>query len=211
MYLNAIKKTAARARAAIAEINDAVAPSGVNLRAGEGEAGGSGDDSSLDGANELYQPDIIVLLTDGANSQGPLPLDAAQQAGDRQVRVYTIGFGTTDPGDLVCTREQLGGDIFRRGGAFPGGGRFRDSFGAGGDFRRFVVLDEPTLRGMAEMTGGAYFQAENAEQLLAVFLNLPSHIILHTEAREISVLFTALGALFANAGEALSFMWNRFP
>ena len=39
---------------------------------------------------------------------------------------------------------------------------------------------------MAEMTGGAYFQAENAEQLLAVFLNLPSHIILQTEAREIS-------------------------
>ena len=41
-----------------------------------------------------YAPDIIVLLTDGASNAGPMPLDAAQQAVDRGVRVYTIGFGT---------------------------------------------------------------------------------------------------------------------
>ncbi len=69
--------------------------------------------------NVFYQPDIIVLLTDGANSQGPLPLDAAQQAADRQVRVYTIGFGTTEPGEMVCTQQQLGSDVF--GGGFGGG------------------------------------------------------------------------------------------
>ena len=39
-----------------------------------------------------YAPDIIVLLTDGANNAGPLPVDAAGQALDRGVRVYTIGF-----------------------------------------------------------------------------------------------------------------------
>ena len=43
-----------------------------------------------------YAPDIIVLLTDGVSNAGPLPLDAAQQAADRGVRVYTIGFGTAD-------------------------------------------------------------------------------------------------------------------
>ena len=47
---------------AIAEINEAVARSGINLT--PGDAG-----TSLEGA--FYQPDIIVLLTDGANSQGP--------------------------------------------------------------------------------------------------------------------------------------------
>ena len=45
-----------------------------------------------------YVPEIIVLLTDGASNAGPLPLDAAQQAADRGVRVYTIGFGTANPG-----------------------------------------------------------------------------------------------------------------
>ncbi len=41
-----------------------------------------------------YAPDIIVLLTDGQSNAGPAPLDAAQQAVTRGIRVYTIGFGT---------------------------------------------------------------------------------------------------------------------
>ncbi|HEX7472848.1 MAG TPA: VWA domain-containing protein, partial [Candidatus Limnocylindrales bacterium] len=43
-----------------------------------------------------YAPEIIVLLTDGANNAGPQPTDAAQQAADRGIRVYTIGFGTAN-------------------------------------------------------------------------------------------------------------------
>ena len=45
-----------------------------------------------------YAPDIVVLLTDGASNTGPAPLDAAQEAADRGVRVYTIGFGTANGG-----------------------------------------------------------------------------------------------------------------
>ncbi|MCA9923527.1 MAG: VWA domain-containing protein, partial [Anaerolineales bacterium] len=114
------------------EINTAVAPSGLNLQVGENVADPEAG----------YQPDIIVLLTDGANSRGPLPVDAAQQAADRKVRVYTIGFGTSDPGQMVCTQAQLGGNVF--GGGF-GGGFGRGGFGGGGNFRRFLVIDEPTL------------------------------------------------------------------
>lgn len=189
---------------AIAAINSSVALSGVNLSAGETDDGSA----FLESIDATFQPDIIVLLTDGANSQGPLPLDAAQQAADRGVRVYTIGFGTINPGQLVCTREQLGGDLFRRGGGnFPGG----FTGGGGGDWRRFVVLDEPTLRGVAEMTGGEYFQAEDAEQLLEVFLNLPTHIVLHKERFEISVLFSSLAGLLAATAVGLSLLWNRLP
>lgn len=186
---------------AIAQVNPAVAPSGVDLSE-VAEAEPPADEI-------LYQPDIIVLLTDGANSQGPLPLDAAQKAADRHVRVYTIGFGTTNPGQMVCTQRQLGSEIFGDGGGFGGGGF--GGGGGGGGFRRFLLLDEPTLRGIAELTGGDYFQAESAEQLLDVFLNLPTHIILQKELREISVLFTALGALFAVSAVILSLRWNRFP
>ncbi|MCB9136816.1 MAG: VWA domain-containing protein [Caldilineaceae bacterium] len=196
---------------AIAVNNDNVALSGVNLQAGlseEGTPDGDAPSPTLDG---VYQPDIIVLLTDGANSRGPLPLDAAQQAADRGIRVYTIGFGTTNPGAMVCTRAQLGGDLFRGGGGGFPGGFSGGGGGGGGGMRRFIVLDEPTLRGVAELTGGAYFQAENADQLLDVFMNLPSHVVMQKESREISVFFAGLAALLATSAVFLSLRWNRYP
>ncbi|MFO7679745.1 MAG: VWA domain-containing protein [Chloroflexota bacterium] len=183
---------------AIAEINSAVAPSGLNLQ-------GDNSESGLDAG---YQPDIIVLLTDGANSRGPLPVDAAQQAADRHVRVYTIGFGTSNPGQMICTPEQLGGSTF--GPGFGGG--FGGSFGGGGgNFRRFLVIDEETLQMVADMTGGAYYRAESADQLNEVFLNLPTQIVLQKQTLEISVIFAALGAILALAAVGLSVKWNRYP
>jgi Ca-activated chloride channel family protein len=188
---------------AIAELNEAVAPSGVNL---ESEM----DDTPLAG---FYQPDIIVVLTDGANTQGPLPLEVAQKAAARQVRVYTIGFGSTNPGRMVCTPGQLGSDLFGGGfgrgglgGAFGGGG-----FGGGGGFRRYLLLDEATLQGMADLTGGAYYRAEDAEQLYDVFGNLPQEIILQKERLEISALLSALGAAFVSLAAALALAWHRSP
>lgn len=185
---------------AIAEINQAVLPSGFNL--------GNGDEESGPLAG-IYQPDIIVLLTDGANSQGPRPLDAARQAADRQVRVFTIGFGTLEAREMSCTREQLGSDVFGRGfgGGFSG---FGGGFG-GGDFRRFLIIDEPTLKAIAELTGGSYFRAESADQLYEVFLDLPQRIVLQKERLEISVIFSAAGGFLMAAAIALSWRWNRFP
>ncbi len=188
---------------AIAEINDAVAPSGLNLLLGEGESGPSAG---------FYQPDIIVLLTDGANSTGPRPIDAAQQAADRLIRVYTIGFGTDEVPQMVCSQEQLGPDSFGRGfGNDPGGG-FGGGFGGGGggrDFRRFIVIDEETLQAVADTTGGAYFRAQNADQLHEIFLDLPTQIVLQEKSLEITVLFVALGAIFATLSVGLSLKWNR--
>lgn len=188
---------------AIAEINTAVAPSGVNLEGADGAPGAGA---------EGFIPDIIVLLTDGANSRGPLPLDAARQAADRHVRVYTIGFGTSEIPEMVCTRQQLGSDIFGFGSGFGRGFGGGGGFGGGfRDFRRFLVIDEATLQGVADVTGGSYYRAENADQLLEVFQELPTEITLQKEALEISVLFALLGTLFAASAIALSFLWNRFP
>src|SRR5262249_56326845 len=105
---------------AIAQINPDVAPTGVEL-----PAGGSG---TLRG----FVPDAIVVLTDGANTQGVDPVTAAQQAAARHVRVYTIGFGTTTPAPFVCSADQIngGGGGFGFGG--PGGGG--RGFGGGGGF-----------------------------------------------------------------------------
>jgi Ca-activated chloride channel family protein len=184
---------------AIAEVNPNVPPSGVDL---------SSDNQEPNTENPSYQPDIIVLLTDGANTHGPLPLDVAQNAADRKVRIYTIGFGTTEFSEMVCSQAQLGSDFF--GNDFGSG--FFGGFGGGGrNFRRFLLLDEPTLRGIAETTGGSYFRAENADQLFNVFLNLPNKIVLQEENLEISVLFSTLGGLFVLLAITLSLLWNRFP
>jgi Ca-activated chloride channel family protein len=73
------------------------------------------------------------------------------------------------------------------------------------------ILDEETLKTVADLTGGDYFRAESAEQLYEVFLDLPTQIVLQNEMWEISVLFTALGTIFVLLAVALSMWWNRFP
>ncbi len=189
---------------AIAEVNEAVAPSAVNLESQRSE---NPPDVGF------YQPDIIVVLTDGANSQGTLPLDAARIAADRQVRVYTIGFGSDNPQQMVCSPEQLGSDAFGRrsggGGGFGGPSSF--SGGGFGNFRRFLVLDEDTLQGMADLTGGAYYRAENATQLYDVFLKLPQEIVLQKERVEITAWFALVAAIFVLMALMLSLRWHRFP
>jgi Ca-activated chloride channel family protein len=197
----AIGSATLKAIDAIAEVNHSVAPTGSIV---DPESGGL----LLSKGN--YQPDIIVLLTDGANSRGPEPLDAAQEAADRKIRVYTIGFGTTNPQQMMCSPEQLGTgafDSFFRGGfvgGFGGGG-----FDGGSSFRRYFILDEATLKGIADLTGGAYYRAENAQQLTRVFKELPKEMILQKERQEISVFFSVLGALFASVAVMLSILWHR--
>ncbi len=61
-----------------------------------------------------------MLLTDGANTTGVEPVDAAKTAAERGVRVYPIGFGTRNPTTMVCTAAQLGGRGFESyGGGNP--------------------------------------------------------------------------------------------
>ena len=72
------------------------------------------------------------------------------------------------------------------------------------------MIDEETLQTVADMTGGAYFRAENADQLLEVFLNLPTQITLQKERLEVSVLFSILGAIFATVAVGLALIWNRY-
>jgi Ca-activated chloride channel family protein len=168
----------------------------ANLTTSLGTAIGSATLKSIDAISEI------------ANTHGPLPLDVAQNAADRQVRVYTIGFGTTELSEMVCTQEQLGIDAI--GNDF-GSGFFRGFGGGGRNFRQYLLLDEPTLRGVADITGGLYFRAESADQLYDIFLDLPAQLILQEEKLEVSVLFTAFGFMFILLAIALSLLWNRFP
>lgn len=85
------------------------------------------------------QSRVLVLITDGANNGGEIePMLAAQLAADEGVRIYTIGIGA-DP--------QQGGVLGALG------------------FTSGLDLDEPTLRAIADATGGEYFRARNQAEL----------------------------------------------
>lgn len=159
-----------------------------------------------------YISDIVVVLTDGANTRGIAPVDAAKQAAGRRVRVYTIGFGTQNPTAMVCTSEQLGGEALVDQGAFGGGfGGNGGGFGGGGGRRRFLVTDDATLQSVANVTGGKFYKAEDADQLKGVFANLPKDVTKQTRKVELSVGFMITGALLALVAMVLSLRWNRTP
>ncbi len=162
----------------------------------------------------VYMPDIIILLTDGVSNTGPDPLDSAQQAADRGVRVYTIGFGTANgSGFPSCPSQYLGNEPFGGGnrGGDPqfgggGGGGYGGYGGGGGGFRRGI--DEDTLKKIAAMTGGTYYSAESAGELQNVFKSLPTYLIARHEVSEVSFLYAGLGAVLAALAIGLSLLWH---
>jgi Ca-activated chloride channel family protein len=177
---------------AIAELNPNVAKTGVDLA------------EPPPNSQAAYQPDTIVVLTDGSNTTGVEPVTAAQQAAARRLRIFTIGFGTTEPSQMMCTADQISdGSPFGRG---PSGG-FGGPFGG----RRALLIDEDTLTKVADLTGGRYFRAADAGQLNKALADLPREIGLHKQHVEISVWFVLAGAVLVFTGVGLSLWWNRVP
>lgn len=88
------------------------------------------------------QSRVLILVTDGANTGGEIdPQVAARLAAEEGVRIYTIGIGAAPQ------QNGLPGLL----GLIPG-----------------LDLDEPTLRAIAEQTGGEYFRARTSEELHAI-------------------------------------------
>ncbi|WP_020141748.1 VWA domain-containing protein [Terracoccus sp. 273MFTsu3.1] len=159
---------------------------------GGGAGGADGSGAAVDVA-----PEIIVLLTDGANTRGVTPARAAEQAAARGVRVYPIGFGTTNPTQMACTRDQYGGFQPRaRDFGGPGGGAL------GG--RNFLVVDEAALKGVAQTTGGEYFAATDADGLTKVLADLPKHVTVSEQDIDLSAAAGIVAAALLLAGLGLS-------
>jgi Ca-activated chloride channel homolog len=171
---------------AIAQVDPSVAPTGARPASARG-----------------YAHDVIVVLTDGSNNAGVNPQTAARQAAARGVRVFTIGFGTTNPAPLECSSSQFGG--FGGFGGYGGGG------GGGGGFggRSPLVADYGALRQIAGTTGGKFYRAQNADQLKAALGNLSGTFTIIREHLDVAAWFAGFGGLFIAAALALSLWWNR--
>jgi Ca-activated chloride channel homolog len=184
---------------AIAEVNADVAPVGDAAAA---QTPGAAPRPAPAPGTGGFVPDIVVLLTDGANTRGIPPLDAVAFAVERRVRVYTISFGTTQPTSLACSAQQLGGDT-----PF-----FRDGVGGGGAGRRSPLrADNATLHQVAERTGGVAYSAEDAPQLRSVFAGLPRDVRVQKQPREVTAPFVLVGALLAAAAVGASIRWSAYP
>lgn len=180
---------------AIAEINPDVAPADPGA--------GNPKPAPAPRAPGTFAPEIVVLLTDGANTRGIEPVEAARVAAERGVRVYPIGFGTRNPTSMVCTAAQLGGRGFEGYGA-GGAGR-------GGGGRNFLVADEDTLKEVATVTGGEYFAANDAGRLQSVLQDLPRTVATQHQDLEISVGLVGLAAVLLLASVWAAARWTAFP
>lgn len=162
-----------------------------------GAAGGPG------GAKVDVAPEIVVLLTDGANTRGVTPGEAAEQAAARGVRVYPIGFGTANPTQLACTRDQYGGFV-PRGRDLGGFGGFGGVGGGSSGGRNFLVVDEVALKQVAQTTGGEYFAATDADGLRQVLADLPKHVTVSEQDVDLSAAAGVLAAAALLAGMVVS-------
>lgn len=94
-------------------------------------------------------PGVIILLTDGRSNVGDsTPEEAARIAASLGIRIYSVG---------------LGGVGFFKSGNLAGVGQ--------------VDLDVKTLKAIAQITGGEYFQADTSGDLEDLFRTLESQAL----------------------------------
>ncbi len=112
-------------------------------------------------------PGAIVLLSDGSNTVGRAPQQAAADARDAKVPIYTIAYGTENGFvDLDGKREP-------------------------------VPVNHEQMKEIATISGGEYFQAATADQLKKVYENIGSEVGYEKADREVTSRFAGYGLAFA--------------
>jgi Ca-activated chloride channel family protein len=130
-------------------------------------------------------PRSVLLISDGTRDGGAVdPQAAARQAKRMNVPIYTVLLGTPDG----VVEETL-----------PGG------------FRQIIrVPPSPdTLRQIAQLSGGEFFSATDADGLDRVYEELGSRLGSRDESREVGDYFAGGAAALLLAGGALSALWFR--
>lgn len=119
------------------------------------------------GTDSSPAPGAIVLLSDGQNTAGRSPTQAAAAAKKAGVPVYTIAYGTENG------YVDLDGE------------------------RNRVPPDKALLTNIAQSSGGAAFSAENLDQLNKVYNNIRSEVGQTPTKKETTALWAGYGLAFA--------------
>ncbi|MFI5227122.1 MAG: VWA domain-containing protein [Candidatus Limnocylindrales bacterium] len=130
-----------------------------------------------------HAPAVIVLLSDGENNENPDPATAAKAAADQGVRIYTVGIGS--PGG---TTLDLNG------------------------FKVHTQLDAATLQQVSQVTDGTYYAADNTADLVSIYDNLDTKLIVKPEEIELTGLLAGASLVVLVAGGLTSLLWlGRLP
>ena len=112
-------------------------------------------------------PGAIVMLTDGSNTAGRAPMQAAAEARTAKVPIYTIAYGTENGYvDLDGKREP-------------------------------VPVDHDLMKQIATTTNGRYFAAATIDELKTVYDNINSEVGYEKAEREVTSRFAGYGLAFA--------------
>ena len=126
---------------------------------------------------------VIILLTDGENTNNPNPLDIAQLAAESGVRIYPVGIGSPE------------GTVIEVDG-----------------FNILTQLNEPMLEEIANLTNGTYYFAEDEQKLLEIYGNIDLQLTVEGEKSEITSIVAGISLVFIFLGGALSMVWfGRLP
>ena len=157
----------------------------AGLRLGEGTAigeavltGVSAVQSVPDAGGTDAVPAHVVLLSDGASTQGRSIATGAEQARAAGLPVSTIAYGTAEGEVLVQ------GDRVR------------------------VPVDAPALARLAEDTGGTAYSAASGDELEQVYADIGSSVGTRTERREVGGSLAGLALLGAVTAAGSALAWS---
>lgn len=169
--------------------HQAVLSSIDNLRLGPGTAIGEGVFASLESirgfdenSEEDPPPSAIVLLSDGENTSGRDIAQASAVAAEEEVPVSTIAFGS-GAAMIEIDGYQVPADI-----------------------------DKEALEGLAEDTGGHFYEAESEQELDQVYEDIGSSLGTEVVHEEVVTRFVVAAILLFLSTAVTSLLWfQRMP
>ena len=142
-------------------------------------------DASGNGTSRL--PAVMVLLSDGKDTQGGIsPIEVAQRARAAGVPIYAIALGTPD------------GEV-----------EVQDAFGTTTTIQ--VPPDTDTLKEIARISRGKFFQVSDADKLSEIYSGLGTRLSSKQVKEEVTVAFAGGALVLLLAGGALSMAWFGRP
>ncbi len=146
------------------------------------------DEAALESGAKAPQLDsfpsaVVVLFSDGENTESPDPLEVAQLAAEAGVRIYPVGVGTAE------------GTVLALDG-----------------FHIVTRLNEDTLQEIADTTNGVYFHAEDAQALRNIYQDIDLQMTVRGETMEITSIFAGFSMLLLLTGAGMALFWfGRVP
>ena len=143
--------------------------------------------ANADGTGTSRLPAVLVLLSDGKDTQGGIaPTEVAQRAREAGIPIFAIALGTPD------------GEV-----------EVRDSFGL--TTRIQVPPDTETLKEIARVSRGRFYEAADSAKLEEIYAGLGTRLSSKQVKEEVTVAFAGGALLLVLLGSGLSMAWFGRP